>query len=60
MAVREPFERLQCKDCGAHTPVREHAYCSVCGGTELVPVEGGPLMLETMPGREGPEPPDRQ
>jgi ribosomal protein S27E len=44
MAGREPFERLQCGDCGAHSPVRDHAYCSVCGGTKLTPVEGPPLM----------------
>jgi ribosomal protein L40E len=41
----QPFQRFQCSECGAHNPPRgDHPYCSVCGSTELVPVEGPPLI----------------
>ena len=54
MAGRAPFERLQCTDCGAHNPARDRPYCSVCGGTSLEPLEGGPLMTEQVRAQESP------
>jgi len=54
----QPFERYQCLRCGAHNPRRERPYCSVCGGRQLTPVPGPPLI--TRPAQRRNPPPERE